>query len=89
MNINSSVKAYSFSCYSFNLLISFIILYCNSESLSDASNSKEKNQSDKSISEISTTLFVDTENSMINWTGKKLASSHEGTLNILSGEILL
>ena len=70
-------------------LISFIILYCNSESLSDSTNSKVKNQSEKSISEISTTLFVDTENSIINWTGKKLASSHEGTLNILSGEIVM
>ena len=69
--------------------ISCIIINCNSESSSNASNSTVKDQKDKRISEISTTLVVDAENSIINWTGKKLASSHEGTLNILAGEIVM
>ena len=70
-------------------LISFIIFNCNSESSSDASISTQKKQTNKLNPENTTTLVVDSENSIIIWTGKKIASSHEGTINILSGEIVI
>jgi polyisoprenoid-binding protein YceI len=66
--------------------IAIIILNCNSKS--DTENLKLQNKEQEIISSLST-IIVDIDSSSINWIGKKVMSSHEGIINISSGELVM
>ena len=70
------------------IFILLIILNCNSK-ISDKINNDQENLEKENHLKNTETISIDKENSIIKWIGKKLTSSHEGTIRILSGELIM
>jgi len=65
----------------------FILSACtNNESLIEKNNNEDKNI-EENITLESGNYIIDEEKSIVNWTGRRIASSHSGTVKIKSGEI--
>jgi len=71
----------------FLFLVIFILSACtNNVPVNEESNNETKNI-EKNITLESGSYIVDKENSIVNWTGRRIASSHSGTVKIKSGKI--
>ncbi len=63
-----------------------VIVSCKSKPKGDNTNATEA-QEKAEVANTAKTLSVDTENTTITWEGRKLAKSHNGTMNVKSGTL--